>query len=288
MIAGAAVIDGRPHRAPEAPPSAPGRRPAPVSYRKLVLPTEHGAWGFLAEPIVLGLVVAFSWTGVLVALATAAGFLVRQPVKLRLGDRRRGKRYPRTTTAERAIAVLGFTGAAAAVGALASGGPRLVIPLALAAPPAVVMLAFDLRNRGRAWVAELAAPVALTSTVAATALAGGWALVPALGLWGLMVARAVPSVLYVRARLRLERGVPVASGPVEGALAAGLLGTLALAAFGLVPWLGFAAVAVLTARAFYGLSAIRRPATARQVGTREILWGAFTVVAAAAGVLAGI
>ncbi len=276
-----------PHPGAGAPPRSP-RHPAPVSIRKLLLPTEHGAWGFLAEPIALGLLVAFSRAGALVALATAAGFLVRQPLKLWLSDRRRGKRYPRTAAAERAMALLGLVGAAAAAGALALGGGRLLIPMALAAPPAVLMLAFDLRNRGRAWVAELAAPIALTSTVAALALGGGWALFPALGLWGLMVARAAPSVLYVRARLRLERGQAAAPGPVEGAQAVGLLGTLALAAFGLVPWLGFAAVAVLTARAFYGLSAIRRPATARQVGVREILWGAFTVALAAAGVFAGI
>ena len=47
------------------------------------------------------------------------------------------------------------------------------------------------------------------------ALAGGSTV--ALGLWGILAARAVSSAFYVRARLRLERGHPSGAGRALGA-----------------------------------------------------------------------
>jgi hypothetical protein len=67
-----------------------------VRLRPIALPVEHGGWAFLGAPILLGLWVAPSITGVWLGLAALGAFLSRQPLKLTLGDRRRGKRYPRT------------------------------------------------------------------------------------------------------------------------------------------------------------------------------------------------
>ena len=82
------------------------RRPRPaarVPLKRVLVPAEHGSWGFLAEPLVLGLAVAFSGAGLLLALAVVAAFLARQPLKLVWTDRRKGRRYPRTAAAERAL-----------------------------------------------------------------------------------------------------------------------------------------------------------------------------------------
>ncbi len=269
-------------------PAPPAARPGAAALRRVIVPSEHGAWGFLAEPLALGLLAAFSVAGVLAALAVAAAFLTRQPLKLWTADRRKGKRYPRTATAERALLALAGGSAACLAGAVALAGPRLLYPLALAAPVGAAALALDLRNRGRGWISELAAPVALTGSVAVIVLAGGGGTAAALGLWGILACRAVPSVFYVRTRLRLERGEEPSTGVAEAAQATAVAAALALAATGLAPWLGTAAVAVLAGRAFYGLSSIRKPASARQTGLRELGWGGFTVLATAAGVLLGI
>ena len=47
------------------------------TIRSVALPTEHGGWGFLAEPILPGLLVAPSWAGLLLSLAALAVFLDR-------------------------------------------------------------------------------------------------------------------------------------------------------------------------------------------------------------------
>ena len=45
-----------------------------VRLRSIALPTEHGGWGFTLEPILLGLLVAPTWAGFGLAVATAIGF----------------------------------------------------------------------------------------------------------------------------------------------------------------------------------------------------------------------
>ncbi len=258
-----------------------------IPWRKVLIPAEHGAWGFLAEPLLLGLLVAFSRPGLALAAAVIAAFLARHALKLLLGDRRRGKRYPRTEMAERALLVLGPLAVAGVVAGVAFAGPRVVIPVAIASPAAAIALAYDLRNRGRTWIAELAAPIALGASAPAIALAHGWSFVPALALWAVVIARAVPSVLYVRARLRLERGEPVAWGVSEAAQGVALLGVAWLASGGLAPWLAVAAIAVLAGRAFVGLSSLRKPTTARRVGFTELGLGLFTVLLVAVGYWGG-
>ena len=109
------------------------------TWRRVVLPTEHGGWAFLAEPMLLGLLLAPSWSGALLATAALAAFLSRQPLRTVLLDRRRGKRHPRTGVAERALAVGALVAAGAIAGAvLRAEGPflpalGLALPLAATA-----------------------------------------------------------------------------------------------------------------------------------------------------------
>ncbi|HEX6199905.1 MAG TPA: prenyltransferase, partial [Thermoanaerobaculia bacterium] len=210
---------------------------------------------------------------------------------------RRGRRYPRTALALRLAAAFGLVACLALAGALFLGraaGPGWLLPFALAAPFGVVFVVYDLRP-GRSWQAEVAAPVAFAATAAAMAWAGGLPPAVALALWAVMAARSVPAVLYVRERLRLERGrdpgdargEPARPARAVAAHLAGLAAVAALVAAGWLPWLAAAAVGLLLARAAWGLSALRRPATPRAIGFGEIAWGVVTVALVAAGWWAG-
>jgi len=91
----------------------------PIRLRTVAFPVEHGGWGFLAEPILLGMALAPSWPGLAIALATASAFLMRHPAKLYWRNRHRLDLSPRFRIARRfavlyaGLAVAGF---AAAVG----------------------------------------------------------------------------------------------------------------------------------------------------------------------------
>lgn len=262
--------------------SAPTLPTTDVRLRLVALPTEHGGWGLLLEPIALGLLVAPSLAGLLLGLAAAGAFLTRHPLKVALTDWRRDKRYPRTIWAERFALLYGLGALAAFAAALLLALPFWAA-LALAAPLAIVQLAYDLRKESRSLLPELAGACALAAAAPAIALAGGWALLPALGLWAVLAARAVGAIIYVRARIRRLRGLQAPAQPTLLAHGGGLLVVAVLASLGVASWLAVLAIALLLGRAVHGLAPGRpvvRPAT---IGKQELAFGVLTVLLVALG-----
>ncbi|MGE5126249.1 MAG: YwiC-like family protein [Betaproteobacteria bacterium] len=248
-----------------------------VPWKAIALPVEHGGWGFLAEPVVLGLVLAPSVAGALLALAALAGFLCRHPLRLALLDRRRGVRYPRTAWAERFLA--GYAGLALLLLAAAFTVARSPFwpALAAAAPIGIVALAFDALGRSREVLPEATGAVALGASATAIALAGGAAAGLAWGAWALLALRAASSVLYVRARIRLDRGLAAGPRLVLAGHALALAAAAGLARSHWAPWLASAAFLVLLGRAAWGLSPWRRRVRPQALGYQELGFGVLTL-----------
>lgn len=256
-----------------------------VRLRSVALPIEHGAWGFLLEPALLGLLVAASWAGAALVLAALAALLLQTPLSLALTDVRRGRRYPRTALAWRfAVAYGALLVVAGTAALLLAGSAAILLPVAIAAPLAVLQLWLDARGRARELLPEAAGAVAMGSLAAGVAMAGGWSLLPALGLWGLLALRAVPAIVYVRARLRLERGQAFDRRPSLVLHLAAVGAAAVAAALGAVSWVATLPYAVLAARAARGLAPDRAPVTAKVVGFREIGFGVMTAVLLAVAV----
>ena len=97
--------------------------------------------------------------------------------------------------------------------------------------------------------------VALGASAAAIALAGGVSAGPAFGAWVLLALRGVTAVLYVRARLRLDRGVPAGTRGALASHAAAIAVSAGLAGAGFGPWLGVLAFGILLLRAPHPRSA---------------------------------
>jgi hypothetical protein len=161
-------------------------------------------------------------------------------------------------------------------------------PLAFAAPLALVQLAYDAGHQGRGPVPELLGGVALASVAAAEMMAGGTSPAVAVAAWGLVGAKAVATVLYVRARLRYDRGLESHRTSAVVAHAAALVLGAALAASGRAPWLGAGAFALLLARALYGLSAVHRRVRPQAVGIQEMAYGFFFILIVALGYALGL
>lgn len=250
------------------PAPSSSNRPA---LRPLVLPTEHGGWGFLLEPLVLGLLVKASLGGALIALAALFGFLTRQPLKFAMQDALRRKSYPRTFWCRSfALGYLALSGIAFA-GALAISGWTLVLPFAVVAPLALVTLVADAKNRSRRLLPELGGSIAMASTAASIGLAGGLSYVASFSLMALIVLRGIPSILYVRTLLtRAHKQAASSVPPLVAHVVAVPLAYLAGSLFAVV------ATVALLARAAWGLT--HNVPRAQTVGWREIAWGAVTVV----------
>jgi hypothetical protein len=271
-------------RAPRLQPcTVPMRSESPWSnVRSVALPVEHGGWGMVGEPLLLGLLVAPSWAGTGVAVASLAAFLAHHPVKLVLTDWRRHTIHPRTRVALRFVVLYALT-AAAGLAVATSGSPLWWIPLAAAAPLGVVQLVFDSRLQGRQLLPELLGAVALGSVVAAEMRAAGRPLVTSFAAWAVLAVKAVSAVLYVRARLRYDRGL-APNRVTAVASHVGALGlALALARASYAPWVALASFVLLLIRAAYGLSAFHRPVRPQVVGTTEMAYGFAFVLLVAIG-----
>jgi hypothetical protein len=274
-------------RREKARPRPESPAPGSVSWKTVALPAEHGGWGLLAEPVVLGFLLAPSLAGACLAVAALGGFLARHPLRLVFLDRRRRVRYPRTGQAELAFGACALGASLLLAAALLLAKEAFWPALLLAAPFALVSLAYDAVGRSREAVAEATGAVALSAACAAIALAGGAPVLVAFAAAALLAARSITSVLYVRARIRLDRGLPAGPALVLGGQVAALTLTLALAVAGVAPWIAVVAFAVLLARAGWGLSRWRHPVRPRQLGLRELGYGILTLVLVSAGYLAG-
>jgi hypothetical protein len=147
------------------------------------------------------------------------------------------------------------------------------MPVAAAAPLALVQLHHDARNRGRRLLPELLGGIALGSIAAAELRAAGFDLVPAFAAWALLAAKASGAILYVRARLRRDRGLAFSRSGVAAAHGVGLLAAAAFASVELAPWPLVLAFGVLLVRSVHGLSPVRHPTRPQVVGVLEIAYG---------------
>ncbi len=259
----------------------------PLRLKPLALPVEHGGWGLLAAPVVLGLLVAPSVAALGVGLGACLAFLARHPLKLAAADWRQGRRTARTRAAER-FALLYACLAVVALALAAGSAPGWWWPLAAALPLAFAQFLDDVRHQGRKLLPELLGAVALASVVAAELRASGWSLAVSFSAWAIVAAKTTSAVLYVRARIRCDRGLDVGRAAVLGAHALGLAAAVGLAASNQTPWLAVLGFFLLLSRAAHGLSRFHRPVPARVVGMMELSWSAVFVLLAAVGYATGL
>ena len=86
-----------------------------VRIKTIALPAEHGGWGLVFEPVVLGLLLAPSIAGLYLALSAVGVFLARHPLTLVMLTRQRES--ARTALAKLFAAVYLAIGAASFIAA---------------------------------------------------------------------------------------------------------------------------------------------------------------------------
>ena len=170
-------------------------------WRTVAIPTEHGGWGLTLEPVLLGLIIAFSWSGLAIGVAAFLAFLVRTPLKLALVDRRRHRSLPRTRLAARLAIIEVAAVIALVVAAIAGAGTRWTIPVACALPLFTIELSFDVRSRGRRLVPEVCGAVGISAVAASIVIAGNGDERLAVAAWMILAARSLAAIPYVRTQI---------------------------------------------------------------------------------------
>jgi len=237
----------------------------------------------LFGPILLGLLVAPSLPAVFLALVYVAAFLARTPLRMISKNRQRGRRTSRTAAATKMFGIYVFIIVFAVSGVLVTGGTLPLVPAIFALPFAGALLYFDLHATSRRLLPELIAPAVLSTSVAGMVLAAGWDWPYTMAIWSIPLMASLPEVLFVRARLRLDRGLPAHTAIAIVAHILAALIAVVLVRAGLLPSLAGMAILVLLGRALYGLSSYRRVMSIKTLGWSEIGFSLLVVLFSAAG-----
>jgi YwiC-like protein len=250
-----------------------------IRLRPLLLPTEHGGWGLLVEPILVASLAAPSVAGGWLALAALGAFLARQPLRVAMDDWRHRRRVPRTSIACAIAAAYLLVAGLALLGA-ASWARQPFWPLALVVGPmALVTLWYDSRGESRRLIPELIGATALAAVAAATALGAGWSWPFALALWASALLRGLPAIVTVRERVRRLHGEAPTSGGPAAAHTVALATAIGLVLMHLAPP-GVAVVAALLAgRGAWHLRPDAPPMPAMRLGIRELVTGLAAAIA---------
>jgi hypothetical protein len=243
------------------------------------MPREHGSWSLALEPIALGLLLAPSIAGGCLAGATFVAFLARRPLKTALEN---SIPTARRNLARRALISLGGLSGLFAMLACCFADGRFILWLLPAVILGAMFLWFDLRKAGREQAAEIFGSAAFATVTGAIVAASGRASPAILVASFLMLARAVPTVLFVRAIVRGNKtGVFRPAATLVSAIGAAAIATL-LALRDAMPMLTALPVLPLLVRAILFLGENRKLLRARTLGLQELIIGVLYVVTVAA------
>jgi hypothetical protein len=160
--------------------------------------------------------------------------------------------------------------------------------MVLSAPIAIYLILQDASRKSREMVPELLGAVILAGSIASLSLAAGLSYLFAAAMWLTMVARLVPSVIYVRNRLRLEKGKEYSIvWPFVTHISA-LVAVAAMYFYGFGSFLTIVVAAFLLGRSVTGLSSSRKIQTAKQLGVREVVYGVIYALSVVIGYYIGI
>ncbi len=236
---------------------------------QLTLPKEHGSWSLALEPVALGLLVAPSAAGGMLAVAALAGFFLRRPLRLAWRGHLDARQVEPLVLSLLVLATLALGGLWLSA---KFGGVEKLWPLLPAAAAGLVFAWADSRNEARQGVAELAGAVAFGILPAAFGTLAGASVAGALALTAMMLVRSVPTVLTVRTCLRVLKGETFSIVPALVVAVAGIFLTAWLAALHLLPWTGVIFAVAFAARTIWLL--LWRPRlTARTIGLTEAVLG---------------
>jgi len=256
-----------------------------ISASRIILPTEHGSWAFLFEPLIAGSLIAYSPAAPWIALIAIGAFFARQPLKTYYIVR---KRTDASASAIRYTAIFATISLIGAAAGISLAGISILYPLLISALLAALQFYLDISSKGRSLLAEIAGAAAISASAAMLIAAGGLGWPFAIAVWTVFTARFVPSILYVRNRLQLEKGKPFDHTMPIAAHLAGLVAVFLLAIIGLASFLTAAMFVFLLVRAIVGLSEYRSRIKAMRIGVWEVVYGVLTLVSIVIGYYAGI
>ncbi len=245
-----------------------------IKLNKLIIPQEHGSWGFVLEPLLLALCVAFSFNGLFIALSAFFIFLSHQPIKSIV---KFGNSNPLKLRWSLAFLLVYLTLALLLlIIPVSSLSMKTFFPFGISILIMLVFLIYELKVKNKNFVIELSAPVAVDFLTLTILLAANWNARTAAAFFLLLLSRSIESAIYVHLNLEKIKGKSPGnfSLHITNIFFAAALSGLVLS--NLLPALSLLAFALLLLRS-YNVFGSSKP-TVKGIGIMEFVYGAAFVV----------
>lgn len=246
-----------------------------LHIKKVAFPPEHGSWGFVLEPLVLSLLVAYSFTGLLLAVSSFLIFLNHQPVRVLLNKKiKKQLFFPALLFFMTYSIFIVIT----LVYVVKNSQIENLLPFGLALLLMLIFFVMELKQKGRELLAEFIAPISITFIGMSIVLLGGWAFYLTTAFAVVLLARSIPTVLYIHIKVQAVKKKEF-SKQVFYISEIIFLSLVAILAFSkLIPMLSIVGVILLIGRAVYGLSKKGLLENIRILGIKEFIFGILYVV----------
>jgi len=250
------------------------------NIKLVAFPREQGSWGFMLEPLILALLVAFTTNGFLVALSAFIMFLSHQPIRI-IANKNSSKEIKLTA----AIIFIIYSSITVILIFTAFLNMKLILflPYFIALLLMIIYLLLELKGYGRLLAAELIAPVAVSLIAVCIILVDGWSLNFMLAFWIILLSRSIQTTFYINTNVKI---IKKQSASPMFAYTSGFIFLLivTLSAFQhLSPFLAIGAVIILIIRSFVGFTSTNKKVNIKKIGILEFVYGIIFIILVAVG-----
>lgn len=246
-----------------------------MSLNKVAIPKEHGSWGFVIEPLLLSLIVAYTLEGLLLALATFFLFLSNQPIKIVINKlaSKKNRAMGRIVLAVYLIVAIALSSYP-----LLNLSFKLLLPFYAALLIMLIYLFAVLSKLSRNLLVEFLPILAMTLVaITIVTIDNSFNFNPI--IFGfLLLSRAVPTVIYINAKVKESRGLKFSVLPTHLSHLVFLLFIIWASLVNLLPTLSILAALLLSIRSVIGFSKFNFTKTIKQIGVVEFIYGSLFVI----------
>lgn len=241
---------------------------------KVAFPKEHGAWGFVLEPLILSLIIGFSVNGLLLALASFILFLANQPIKILFTKSisvKHKSAAPKVLFFYASIIFLLF------VSIIINAQIVDLIPYVAGLLLMLLFLFAQINNLGRHLFFEFIPSIAIT-LMAISIVQMNSSFQYNIWVFGvLLLCRSIPTIIYVNTKVKESKRKDYSKAVTNLANSVSALIVFLLGWYSLLPELSFLASVILLLRSVIGFSKFNFTKTVKQIGIAEFIYGSLFV-----------
>lgn len=251
-----------------------------LHIKQAVLPSEHGSWGFVLEPLILTLMIAYSPAGFLLSITAFFLFLSHQPMK-NIFKKYKNKRLLNASLLFLIIYLLISFFCFSLVFSEIKFYSLIFFGVAI-----VIMIFYfflELLGKNRNLISEMIVPISISIIALSIYSIKTLQIEFIIAFFFVLLARSIPTIFYVHAKLLLIKKKKPKNNT---SIISGNLFSIILfisAVLGYSPYLAVVASLLLLIRKYIGLFVSKDNIKIRTFGIWEFIYGGLFVVITAAG-----